>query len=85
MGCLNQDAKTLQMRVDLYFEFGEADAAWKGKLLRFHRSQQERNLGTRGTGFDARVLRVNRKAAEALGSALPYAEVFELMRLGRCE
>lgn len=79
--CLNQDAKTLQMRVDLYFEFGEAQAAWKGQLLRFHRSQQARNLRMRGAGFDARVLQVNRQAAEALGTPLPYAEAFQLMRL----
>lgn len=81
--CLNEDAKTQQMRVDLHFEFGESDAAWKGGLLRCHRSQQERNLRTRRTGFDERVLQVNRRAAQALGSPLPYAEVFELMRLGR--
>jgi LmbE family N-acetylglucosaminyl deacetylase len=81
--CLNQDAKTLEMRVDLFFEFGEADAQWKAQLLRFHRSQQERNLRTRGNGFDARVLAVNRQAAQALDTAQPYAEVFELMRLGR--
>lgn len=81
--CLNQDAKTREMRVDLFFDFGEADAQWKAQLLRFHRSQQERNLRTRGTGFDTRVLAVNRQAAQALGTAQPYAEVFELMRLGR--
>lgn len=81
--CLNQDAKTLEMRVDLFLDFGEDDATWKAQLLRFHRSQQERNLRTRGSGFDARVLAVNRRAAQALGTAQPYAEVFELMRLGR--
>lgn len=80
--CLNRDAKTLDMQVDLYFEFGEEEAAWKARLLRFHRSQQERNLRTRGTGFDARVLQVNRQAARDLGTAQPYAEVFQLMRLG---
>jgi LmbE family N-acetylglucosaminyl deacetylase len=79
--CLNQDAKTQDMRMDLYFDFGEDDAAWKARLLRFHASQQARNLRTRGTGFDARVLEVNRKAAEALGTCHPYAEAFELMRL----
>ncbi len=83
--CLNQDAKTLGMRVDLFFDFGEADAAWKGQLLRCHRSQQERNLRLRGAGFDARVLQVNRQAAAALGTPLPYAESFELMRLGRAD
>ena len=80
--CLNQDAKTLDMRMDLVFEFGEEDAAWKAQLLRFHRSQQERNLRSRGAGFDQRVLQVNRRAAQALGVAWPYAEVFELMSLG---
>ena len=70
------------MRVDLYLDFGEEDAAWKAQLLRLHRSQQERNLRERGIGFDARVLQVNRQAAAALGTPLPYAEVFELMRLG---
>jgi len=79
--CLNQDAKTAQMRVDLYFDFGEEDAVWKAQLLRLHRSQQERNLRTRGSGFDERVLQVNRQAAAALGLAMPYAEVFELQRI----
>ena len=79
---LNQDAKTAQMRVDLFLDFGEEEAAWKANLLRCHASQQARNLRTRGTGFDARVLQVNRQAAQALGSALPYAEVFEALRLG---
>jgi LmbE family N-acetylglucosaminyl deacetylase len=81
--CLNQDAKTLQMRVDLYCDFGDEDAAWKAHLLRCHRSQQARNLRTRGAGFDARVLEINRQAAESLGTQLPYAEIFELMRLGQ--
>jgi LmbE family N-acetylglucosaminyl deacetylase len=80
--CLNRDAKTLGMRVDLFFEFGEAEAAWKAGLLRCHRSQQARNLRTRGTGFDERVLDVNRQAATTLGTPLPYAEAFEVARLG---
>lgn len=78
---LNQDAKTLQMRVDWFLDFGEDEAAWKARLLRCHRSQQERNLRTRGIGFDARVLQVNRQAAQALRTPLPYAEAFEAMRL----
>jgi LmbE family N-acetylglucosaminyl deacetylase len=81
--CLNQDAKTREMRVDLYFDFDEEDAAWKARLLRFHDSQQVRNLRTRAIGFDARVLQVNRQAAERLRVRRPYAETFELMRLGR--
>lgn len=79
---LNKDAKTLGMRVDLFFEFGEDEAAWKAGLLRCHRSQQERNLRTRGVGFDRRVLAVNREAAAALATEMPYAEVFEVVKLG---
>jgi LmbE family N-acetylglucosaminyl deacetylase len=79
--CLNRDAKTLGMRADLFFPFGEEDAAWKAQLLRHHRSQQERNLRTRGAGFDARVLEVNRQAARDVDAGAPYAEVFELKRL----
>jgi len=79
---LNRDAKTIDMRVDLFFEFGADEAAWKARLLRCHRSQHERNLRTRGSGFDERVLQVNREAAAALKLGQPYAEAFELMRLG---
>ena len=78
--CLNQDAKTLGMRSDLYTGFDADLAQWKAQLLRHHRSQQKRNLRTRGIGFDARVLQLNRSAAAALGTAEPYAEVFELTR-----
>ena len=78
--CLNLDAKTLSMRPDLYMFFGEQDALWKGRLLRMHRSQHERNLNSRNIGFDERILNVNRDAARKAGSALPYAEVFELER-----
>ncbi|HZE90281.1 MAG TPA: PIG-L family deacetylase [Rhizobacter sp.] len=80
--CLNRDAKTLAMRSDLVMGFDEEDAAWKAQLLRFHRSQHERNLGTRGIGFDQRILQVNREAAAGVASAHPYAEVFELERFG---
>ena len=79
---LNRDAKTLDMHTDVFFDFDEAEAQWKAQLLRLHRSQQERNLRTRGSGFDARVLEVNRKAAAGLPARRPYAETFELMRLG---
>jgi LmbE family N-acetylglucosaminyl deacetylase len=81
--CLNQDAKTVQMRIDLFHDFGEEQAQWKARLLRCHRSQQERNLRTRGIGFDQRVLEVNRQAAASLPTQLPYAEAFELMQFGR--
>ena len=78
--CLNQDAKTLQMRHDLYTAFDDALADWKAQLLRHHRSQQQRNLRLRGSGFDARVLALNRSAARTLKLEASYAEVFEQLR-----
>jgi LmbE family N-acetylglucosaminyl deacetylase len=76
--CLCQDAKTLGMRADLHTFFSEEEAAWKGQLLRMHRSQHERNLKSRGYGFDQRVLDINREAARRAQGAMPYAEAFEL-------
>jgi len=77
---LNQDAKTLGMRSDLYTGFDAALADWKVQLLRHQCSQQQRNLRTLGIGFDASVLQLNRAAAASMGLDEPYAEVFELMR-----
>jgi LmbE family N-acetylglucosaminyl deacetylase len=76
---LIRDPKTVASRDDAYFPFGECDAAWKAELLRFHRSQHQRNLNTRGHGFDERILRVNRASACRLGLAEPYAESFEIV------
>lgn len=75
---LNRDAKTISMRHDLYYPFGHEEAAWKAELLRFHNSQQQRNLNTRGHGFDERVLALDRQTAHELSLAEPYAEVFEV-------
>lgn len=77
---LNQDAKTVAMRTDLYTPFDADSAAWKAELLRLHRSQHQRNLNTRGQGFDERVLTVNRKTGRELDAE--YAEAFELERYG---
>ena len=77
LALLNRDPKTLQMRPDLYTFFGEENARWKAELLRCHQSQHQRNLNTRGYGFDERVLRVNRKAAAEVPGRGAYAEVFE--------
>lgn len=78
LACLNRDPKTIAMRTDWLVGFGETEAAWKGELLRFHDSQHQRNLNTRGYGFDERVLQVNRQIAAEHKSAWPYAECFEL-------
>lgn len=75
---LNKDPKTIGIKSDVITTFGEAEAAWKGELLRFHKSQQERNLRTRNHGFDERILNVNRKDAEGLGLQDKYVEIFEL-------
>lgn len=79
---LNRDAKTVAMRTDLYYPFGPVEAAWKAEMLRFHDSQQQRNLNQRGHGFDERVLDLNRQIAEQLALDMPYAEAFELEWFG---
>ena len=81
----NRDPKTMGMRCDVYHAFGDAETAWKGKLLRFHRSQQQRNLNQRGSGFDERILRLDRENAVLCGTGKPYAEVFELEFFGPLE
>jgi len=73
-----RDPKTVSMRLDAFSSFGDEEAAWKSKLLRFHRSQQDRNLKTRGYGLDERILRLNRMSARELGLREPYAEAFEI-------
>ena len=77
-GLLFRDPKTVGLRSDAVFGFDEEDAEWKRRLLLHHRSQDARNLRTRGHGFDERILRVNRAAAASLELELPYAEVFEI-------
>jgi hypothetical protein len=69
---------TIALRMDLYTGFDEEEAPWKAQLLRFHDSQQHRNLTTRGAGFDARILADNRQTARELGLARPFAEAFEI-------
>lgn len=75
---LIRDPKTVAAPDDAYIPFGDAEAGWKAELLRFHRSQHQRNLNTRGYGFDERILRLNRESARRLGIAEPYAESFEI-------
>jgi len=75
---LARDPKTIDMRDDAYVPFDEAAARWKAELLRFHRSQHQRNLATRGHGFDERILSVNRENARRLGIPEPFAESFEI-------
>jgi LmbE family N-acetylglucosaminyl deacetylase len=79
---LNRDPKTIDMRIDLYTEFGEEDARWKAQLLRFHDSQHQRNLNTRNHGFDDRILSVNRQIAQEIRTGAKYAEAFELELFG---
>jgi len=74
---LIRDPKTVAMRTDLYMPFGQEEAAWKATLLRFHDTQHQRNLATRGHGFDDRILAGNRQFARELSLEAPYAEAFE--------
>jgi LmbE family N-acetylglucosaminyl deacetylase len=73
----NKDPKTISMRYDLYTAFGSEEAKWKAALLRFHSSQHQRNLNTRGMGFDERILEVNREIAAACPGNQEFAEAFE--------
>lgn len=80
---LNEDPKTVALRRDVIMPFAAEDAEWKARLLRFHASQHQRNLHTRGHGLDKRILDVNRRAYQALkpvagAPKARYAEAFEL-------
>ena len=73
----DRDPKTISMRYDLYTAFGSEEAEWKATLLRFHSSQHQRNLNTRGKGFDERILEVNRQIAAECPGNQEFAEAFE--------
>jgi LmbE family N-acetylglucosaminyl deacetylase len=75
---LIRDPKNISIRTDLYFSFDEVEATWKAELLRFHDTQHQRNLNSRGYGFDKRILDANRQYAKELSLTKPYAEVYEL-------
>jgi LmbE family N-acetylglucosaminyl deacetylase len=79
---LNRDPKTISMRHDVYTVFKEEDADWKSRLIRFHESQQQRNLNSRNHGLDERVLRFNREIAKNNLLMQKYAEAFELEFFG---
>jgi len=72
-----RDPKTTSMRYDFYTAFGPVEAEWKATLLRFHSSQQQRNLNTRDVGFDERILEVNRQIARECPGEQEFAEAFE--------
>jgi LmbE family N-acetylglucosaminyl deacetylase len=74
----NQDIKTLTFRTDLYTGFNETQADWKRTLLRFHDSQQTRNMESRGHGLDDRILSFNRTLAGEHQLATRYAETFQI-------
>ncbi len=75
---LIRDPKTMALRTHLYTPFDAEEARWKSELLRFHDTQHQRNLRTRGHGFDERILQTNRAIARELGLAAPCAEAFEI-------
>lgn len=77
LALLTRDPKTIGMRVDLICPYDESAAAWKAELLRCHRSQHERNLRSRGIGFDERILASDRDAAKPFGHLA--AESYEIL------
>lgn len=78
MAMLTKDPKTIDARINIYTAFGDEDAEWKSKMLRFHDTQHQRNLNTRGHGLDDRILRVNRETARNIGLTAAFAEAFEI-------
>ena len=76
---LIRDPKTVAMRLDVVTPFHKTEANWKARILRCHQSQQQRNLRSRGCGFDERILQVNREIAKEVGLATPFAEGFEVV------
>jgi LmbE family N-acetylglucosaminyl deacetylase len=67
LALLVRDPKNLGMRLDLITPYNEAEEAWKAALLRCHRSQHERNLRSRGIGFDRRIIDSDRAVAVPYG------------------
>ena len=75
----------MKMRHDLFVLFGEESGNWKRTLLRAHTSQQQRNIHSRGIGFDERILSMNHLSYRLLQERVPtadasskYAEVFQI-------
>lgn len=75
---LCRDPKTINMKVDAFMPYDAATAEWKRKLLLCHDTQHQRNLRTRGYGIDDRLLGHDRRNAEELKLAEPFAELFEV-------
>jgi LmbE family N-acetylglucosaminyl deacetylase len=73
----HKDPNTIRIRIDVYTPFGGKEAEWKRELLRHHGSQHTRNLQTRGSGFDDRILNVNESLATELGVEEGFAEGFQ--------
>ena len=78
LGLYQRDPKTIKLRVDAYLSFDESESQWKRQMLRFHRSQQERNLEQRGSGLDDRILALNARTAAELQIDDSYAEGFQV-------
>jgi len=78
LGLYQRDPKTISIRIDAYLPFDESESQWKRQMLRFHRSQQERNLEQRGSGLDDRILELNARTAAELQIDDSYAEGFQV-------
>ncbi len=77
LALLVRDPKNLGLRTDLITPYDAGTAAWKAALLRCHRSQHQRNLRSRGIGFDERILAPERETGRLHGChAAEAMEVF---------
>lgn len=72
------DPKTKDMRVDHYMSISDADAKWKSELLQHHKTQNHRNMETRGISLSERILQSNAIIAAKHQLPCKLAEAFEI-------
>jgi LmbE family N-acetylglucosaminyl deacetylase len=72
------DPKTKGMRIDSFTPVSADDVAWKTQLLSHHKTQDHRNIVTRGITLAERVLQSNTATAETHHLPCIMAEAFEI-------
>lgn len=72
------DPKTGEMRVDFYTPLTDEDVVWKTELFNHHKTQDHRNLQTRGVTLADRILKSNAQIAENNHLPCRLAEAFEI-------
>ena len=77
----NLDPKSLEVEPNTFTWFGDDEAEWKREMLLCHDTQHQRNLNTRGSGLDDRILGLNADLATKHGAQATYVEAFEVMAM----